>query len=236
MRNGIDTDVWYPAEPDAGRVGAGRPRRRPRAGRSSRSSGGSPGRRASPICWRPRTNSTRRAVGAVRRSARHSGNRRRSDAPRWPSWPRSAPACSGSGRCCRSGRFAKYSRLQQFSYAHRCTSRWASSTWKRWPAHGGGGLRRRWHTRGGRRRGDRFAGALRRRRRGGLSEPDRPRRSTRWSPTRSGRSATAEAGRQRCIEEFSWAQHRRSRRWRSTGRCAHNAATPRAVGAAGFSW
>ena len=57
VRNGIDTDVWYPAE----RWNRRRASRcwptsaSTAAGPSSHSSGGSPGRRASPTCWRPHT-------------------------------------------------------------------------------------------------------------------------------------------------------------------------------------
>ena len=70
---------------------------------------------------------------------------------------------------------------------------------------GGGGLRRRRHSRGGGRPADRAAGALRRRATRSSSRDGWPTRSTRWSPTRSGPASTAEAGRQRCIDEFSWA-------------------------------
>ena len=69
---------------------------------------------------------------------------------------------------------------------------------------GGGGIRRRRHPRGGGRPSDRAVGSLRRGRPGVLRDPAGRRRQ------RVGRRAGAgpsvrEAGRQRCIEEFSWA-------------------------------
>ena len=175
-----------------------------RAGRSSRSSAGSPGRRAWRIWSRPPTDSAPTCSWCC---ARARPTRRRSpprSRPRCQNCRAPAPACSGSARCCRSARFAKYSRQQRFSSARRCTSRWASSIWRRWPA------RRRWWPR--------TSAAFRR-----------------WWPTGSPgllvhydaadtagfesrladavnalvadpeRAEFGRAGRQRCIDEFSWA-------------------------------
>ena len=99
-------------DPDAADRGVRRPDH-PAEGR------GAPGRRGAPV-------RARGAAGAVRRRARHPGDRRRGDRGGANSCPRRAPACSGCGRCCRSRRFAKYSRRQRFSCARRCTSHWGS--------------------------------------------------------------------------------------------------------------
>ena len=47
---------------------------------------------------------------------------------------RPATAWSGSRRCCPSPRSSRCSRTPRSSSARRSTSRWASSTWRRWPA------------------------------------------------------------------------------------------------------
>ena len=118
-----------------------------------------------------------------------------------------AAACSGCGRCCRSARSAKYSRLQQFSCARRCTNRWASSISRQWPARRPwspptwAAFQKWWPT--GKpgclvalRRGRpvRFRDAAGRRR-------QHARRRSGTERERFGR-----AGRQRCIDEFSWAR------------------------------
>ena len=78
VRNGIDTDVWYP---DGGRAPTSRcwPNSAlTRPGRSSRSSGGSPGRRASRTWSRPRTGSRPRCswcCARARRTPRRSPRR-----------------------------------------------------------------------------------------------------------------------------------------------------------------
>ena len=125
VRNGIDTEVWYPVEPRAGRVGAGRTRCRPDrpivafVGRITRQKG------------------VAHLVAAAHQFAPEMQLVLCAGAPDTPEiaaevaaavqeLARRAPACSGCGRCCRSTRSAKYSRQQQFSCARRCTSRWAS--------------------------------------------------------------------------------------------------------------
>ena len=125
VQNGIDTDVWYPAEPQSRRVGAGRTRRRPgpadrRLRRPDHPAEGrrSPGRGGAPV--RPRG-----AAGAVR------------GAPDTPEIAAEVAAAVEQLAAARTGvfwvremlptgRFAKYFRRQQFSCARRCTSRWAS--------------------------------------------------------------------------------------------------------------
>ena len=126
VRNGIDTDVWYPAQAVADGVGAGRTRRGPgpsdrRVRRADHPAEGcrSPDRRSAQV-------RARGAAGALRGRAGHPGDRRGGDRRGAASWPAPAPACSGSGKCWPSARFAKFSRLQQFSYAHRCMNHWAS--------------------------------------------------------------------------------------------------------------
>ena len=126
VKNGIDTEAWYPARPDPNRVRA-RPNWvsiRPADGRLRRADhpaegGGAPGRRGASV-------RARGPAGVVRRRPRHPGDRGRGGGRGANSCPRRAPACSGCARCCRSRRFAKYSLRQLFSSARRCTSHWAS--------------------------------------------------------------------------------------------------------------
>ncbi len=115
-----------PGRAGANRLDADRTRRRPGAGPSWRSWAGSRGRRDWRTWWPPPTGSARRrrwccapALPIPRRSPTRF-------ATPWPLWPAAAPGCSGSGRCCPSANYAKSSRRHRFSYARRCTSRWAS--------------------------------------------------------------------------------------------------------------
>ena len=82
---------------------------------------------------------------------------------------------------------------------------------------GGGRLRRRRHSRGGGRRSDRLAGALRPRRHRGASKPGSPKPSTPWSPTRRGPNSTAAPGASGASTS-SPGRTSPSRPWRSTGR------------------
>ena len=113
----------------------GRPTGSTPTGRAWCSSGGSPGRRASGTSSRPPTRSTRPRRSCCARARRTPRRSRRR--PRRP-WPSCRAARSGvvwvaamlptrprSGRC---------SPPPRCSSARRCTSRWASSTWRRWPA------------------------------------------------------------------------------------------------------
>ena len=70
---------------------------------------------------------------------------------------------------------------------------------------GGGGLRRRRHPGGGGRSSDRAAGALRRGRPGVLRDPAGRRGQRTWSPSPIGRGSTVRPGGSAAFEEFSWA-------------------------------
>lgn len=125
VRNGIDTDVWYPTPPadtDSVLAELGVDLSRPIVafvGRITRQKGVAhlvaAAHRFSP------------EVQLVLCAGAPDTPRSPPRCPRrWPSWRGPALACSGCARCCRSTRFAKYSPLQQFLYALRCMSRWVS--------------------------------------------------------------------------------------------------------------
>ena len=204
VRNGIDTEVWYPAEAAAGRVGAGRPRRRPRPAHGGIRRADHPAeRRRPPAGGRTRVR-PRRAVGAVRRSARHAGNRRRSGRRSRRAGPHAYRRVLGQGNAADREDTRNTIGCNRFSYAHRCTSRWASSISRRWPA----ALRwwpptsaayPRWSTTGSPVRWCTTTPTMRR-------LPGQPRQGGQRPDRRSGRAERyGKAGRQRCIAEFSWA-------------------------------
>ena len=191
VRNGIDTQVWYPGRAAAGRVGARRPRRRPDASRSWPSSAGSPGRRASRTSSRPRTGSPPRCSWCCARARRTP--------PRSP--PRS-PRRSRSWRPSRTGVFWVREMLPTTEDPRNTFGgngfrvplgvRAAGHRESRGDGvrDGGGRFRRRRHPRGGGRRYDRAAGALRPGRHRVLRDPTRRRGQLTWSPSRSGPSST----------------------------------------------
>ena len=125
IRNGIDTDVWYPSGPvQSGSVLAelGVDPHRPIVafvGRITRQKG------------------VAHLVAAAHRFSPEVQLVLCAGAPDTPEiadevraavagWPATAMACSGSGTCCPSASCVKYFRRQPFSYARRCMSRWAS--------------------------------------------------------------------------------------------------------------
>ena len=133
VHNGIDLSGWAP--PGGRRTPVRAPRHRPRRGRRSSSSGGSPGRRACRTCLRAAERlPAGRPARAVRGGAGHPGDHGRGERAGRRSCASSGREWCGSSGCSRATSSARSCRRRPRSSARRSTSRSASSTSRRWPA------------------------------------------------------------------------------------------------------
>ncbi len=227
VKNGIDTDVWYPVgaatrstQDGQSELGARRTRRRPESPDRGlrRADHPAEGGRASDRGGPPLR--ARDPAGAVRRRTGHPGDRRRGDVGRTGPGSRPQRRVLGSGDA--ADRQDPRNTLSSNSFRMPIGVRTVGHCESGGDGlrDGGGGLRCRRHTGGGRGPSDGSTGALQPRATRRTSNYRWPMRSTRWWPILARRASTARRGGSAVSKNFP-GRTSPSRPWRSTERCLH---------------